>query len=228
MDIKRAGLLTLLAGWLPWAAYGSVLSFDGELDAIATDVGGIYTGTALGTSFSGQIDDGNANGFITDGTTTTAFSCCIAAGALEVSNNEVLTSDEALLLNMLLGSSAYSAGDVFDIIDLEGDAATTDGGRIEVGLSFIFDAATFNNSSLANYPFDPSLLQVSAFFIFEEDANGNELYSAAGLLDQATFATPVAPPIVLVVTGGLAMLARTRRAQTRRKFVGPRMSACPG
>ncbi len=86
-------------------AHASNISFSGQLDIVEEDSGGaVYSGVAIGTDFSGAIDDSTANGFISDGTTITSFGCCIAAGGLSVSNNETLNASDAALLNSLAGT----------------------------------------------------------------------------------------------------------------------------
>jgi len=59
------------------------------------DDGDVYSGATTSTNFSGNIDDVTANGSISDGTTVTPFGCCIAAGGFSITNNEVLSADEA-------------------------------------------------------------------------------------------------------------------------------------
>ena len=72
------------------------LSFSGHLDIIELDAGGgVYSGTLIGNIFFGFIDDVSFGGEISNDTTLTSFSCCIAAGGLSVSNDDVLDSDGA-------------------------------------------------------------------------------------------------------------------------------------
>jgi hypothetical protein len=164
------------------------VSFSGQLGSVDVDTGGgVYSGVPLGTDFNGSIDDDSATGTITDGVTMTDFGCCIAAGGLSVDNNVTLKADDASLINSLLGSPVYSAGDVIDFVEVEGDAITAGGGRIEVGLSFVFDKNTFKNGKASNYPFNPDDAILGVFFIFEEDSVGTEIYSAVGVLDQFAF-----------------------------------------
>mgnify|MGYP001550220422 CR=1 FL=1 len=155
--------------------YAAVINFSGQLDNIDVDSGtAIYSGVVLGTVFSGTIDDATFTGSITDGTTATPFGCCIAAGGLSVTNNETLDADTATLLNSIANTS-FVAGDQVDLIDLEGDAATAGGGRIEVGLSYVLDPLAFSDNSLDNYPPDAGDLLVSLFFVVEENGQGAEL-----------------------------------------------------
>jgi hypothetical protein len=163
------------------------IQFSGSLDVIELDTGGgVYTGTPIGTNFNGSINEISETGVITDGTTATAFGCCIAAGGLDVSNNITLKAGDAALLNSLSGSSFFSAGDKLDVIDIEGDTTTAGGGRIEIGLSYIFAKNTFSNNSPNNYPFDPDDVLLSLFFIVEEDSLGDEIYSVVGQLTDST------------------------------------------
>lgn len=165
------------------AAYTDTIDFGGQLDIVEEDDGGaVYSGVPLGTVFSGAIDDVSANGFISDGTTLTSFGCCIAAGGLSVDNDEILDADTATLLNSLAGTN-FVAGDLIDTINIEGDAVTSGGGRIEIGLSFILDPLAFDDDSLDNYPPDPGDILISLFFIAEDDNLGSGIYSAIGVLD---------------------------------------------
>jgi len=164
-------------------AFAAVSNFTGNLDVVMVDEGtGIYSGTPLGTDFSGVINAYTANGSISNGTTTTYFSCCIAAGGLSVTNNEVLDEDTVSVLNTLAGSNLFNVGEQVDIINIEGDTTTSGSGRIEIGLSYIFSADTFIDESLDNYPFDPNDVLISLFFIAEHDSLDNDVYSAVGQL----------------------------------------------
>ena len=161
-----------------------VVNFFGQLDIVEVDTGvGIYSGTPIGTDFSGFINPDPTSGEITNGTIQTAFGCCIAAGGLSVTNNELLDAGAAALLNNLAGSLLFSAGDMVDIINIDGDIATAAAGRIEIGLSYIFNQGTFSNVNPDNYPFDPNEVLLSLFFIAEQDAGLGEIYSAVGKLD---------------------------------------------
>lgn len=147
-------VITLILGSL--SAQASIVNFSGQLDFIQLDEGGgVYSGVAIGTAFLGSIDDTDANGYIFDGTTLAPFGCCIAAGGLNVTNDFILTEEDATFLNGVLGSSQYSPGDRIDIVDIEGDKTTSSGGRIEIGFSYVFDSSTFSNDDLSNYPFNP-------------------------------------------------------------------------
>ncbi len=168
-------------------AHAATVTFSGQLDVIEEDRGGaIYSGVALGTDFSGAISDVTFDGFITDGTTQTSFSS-ESEGALEVTNNEALDAYAAALLNSLAGTS-FVEGDLIDFIGLEGDAPTAGGGRIEIGLAFVFDAGTFDDDSLDNYRngFNPDDILVSFFGIEEEDDQGVPIYAAVGVIDNMT------------------------------------------
>ncbi len=164
-------------------AQAGIINFSGQLDVVELDTGGaVYSGVAIGSVFSGDIDDVTFNGSINDGTTLTAFSCCIAAGGLSITNNEILNAGDAALLNSL-GNTNFVAGDQVDLIDLEGDVMTSGGGRIEIGLSYILDPLSFSDESLENYPPDPGDILISLFFIFEADSQDQDIYSAFGALD---------------------------------------------
>ena len=190
-------IYTFLFASFSMDAYAAVINFAGELGVIMVDTGGgVYSGTLVGTYFSGNINDDSANGYITNGTTTTNFGCCIAAGGLDITDNEVMDADTASLLNTLAGSNQFYEGQIFDVVQIEGDETTAGGGRIEVGLTYVLDGNTFSNESLANYPFDTNAVLISLFFIAEHNAVGDDIYSVIGKLDQPL------PPIADVTFAG--------------------------
>lgn len=171
-------------------ANSAIINFSGQLDVVLEDLGGaIYSGTPLGTTFTGSIDDVTGNGQISDGSTVTAFTCCIAADGLSVSNDDQLDADTALLLNTLAGSTLFTAGDFIDTVNIEGDIDTAAGGRIEVGLSYILNPSAFSNDLVTNYPFNQSDLILSLFFILEENASGGDIYDVVGALDVSAAGT---------------------------------------
>ena len=173
------------------AAYTNTINFRGQLDIVLEDSdGAVYSGVIIGTVFSGAIDDVTFSGFISDGATVTPFGCCIAAGGLSVANDEALDAETAALLNSLAGTSSFAAGDLIDLINLEGDVLTSGGGRIEIGLSFVLVPSAFDNDSLSNYPPNPDDVLISLFFIAEADNSGGEIYSALGALDADSDGVP--------------------------------------
>ena len=203
-----ACLVIGIATYLP--AQATVVTFSGQLDVVQIDLGGaVYSGVPIGTNFFGSINDVTANGFISDGSTLTTFGCCIAAGGLGVGNDEALDASEAAFLNSLTGSS-FVAGDLIDGINIEGDTLTSGGGRIEIGLSYVFDSLAFSDDSLGNYPPELSDVLVALFFIAEFDSQEALIYSAVGELDD--FAFDVSEPYTLGLLGaGLLGLAFVRR-----------------
>ena len=176
------GLSVIASAWWATPAHSGELTFSGQLDLIAEDVGGaIYSGVPLGTDFSGTIDDQTFSGTISNGTTTTTFGCCIAAGGLEVTNNELLDAETASLLSTVTGST-FNPGDPVDLIQIEGDTATLSGGRLEAGVTIVMVPSAFDDESLSNYPPDTANVLVTVFFILEEDAS-DDIYSAVGVVD---------------------------------------------
>ncbi|MEN8803363.1 MAG: hypothetical protein ABF297_15445 [Thiogranum sp.] len=189
-------------------ANAAVINFSGPLDFVDADNGtGVYSGVAIGTEFSGNIDDVTASGSISDGVTLTSFGCCIAAGGLSVLNDTVLTAEDAAFLNSIIGSPKYSAGDLVDGVDIEGDDTTLAGGRIEVGLSYILDPNAFANTDTSNYPFNPGDVELALFFILEEDADGLDIYSAGGQINPV----PVPAAVYLFASGLLGLIGVSRR-----------------
>ncbi|HEU4430890.1 MAG TPA: hypothetical protein VFT98_19180 [Myxococcota bacterium] len=213
MGIIRARLAGVaLAAWLgaPLALSAATIPITGTLDFVATDLGGgVYSGTALGTQFSGSIDDTTFSGEITDGNTTISFGCCIAAGGLEIFDDVTLDADTAAILNQLSGTSQFEAGQVYDSVNVEGDAATLGGGRIEVGVSYLLDAGAFADTSPGNYPFDPADLRAAWFFILEEEYDGLDIYEGLGALQSVPEpALAALLAIAALVLGGARPISR--------------------
>ena len=164
-------------------SHAQIVEFSGPLDPIIVDVGGaVYSGVPLGTVFSGAIvADATANGFISDGTTLTSVSCCIFADGFDVANNEILEAEDAAIINSLAGTS-FVAGDLADFVGIEGDAFTSGGGRIEIGINYVLDYLAFDDDSLSNYPPNPDDILLVVFFIAEFDVQEETIYSAVGVL----------------------------------------------
>ena len=190
-----------------------VIPFAGKIDVVNENTGGIYSLTPDDTFFVGSIDDGTMGGNvgfgnITDGSTPTSFSCCtMAAGGLSISNDQMVDQDFAILVNGLLGDNVLSDGDIIDIVDLEGDATTPSGGRIEVGLSWLLSASAFPDEDIGNYPFDPADVILNVFFIVEQDDSMDTIYDAFGVV------TPIPLPAAawLFPAGLVAGLGWMRR-----------------
>ena len=159
------------------------ISFSGELGVIEQDAGGaVYSGVPIDTRMFGEINDVTFGGFISDGTTITAFSCCIAAGGLDVANDQAIDASDAALINSLAGTS-FVGGELIDLVDIEGDAVTAGGGRIEIGVSYVLSNTAFDDDSLTNYPPSQTDILVAVFFIAEFNVSGEVIYSAVGLID---------------------------------------------
>ena len=206
------GLLVSFAAVGP--AQAAVLGFSGPLLVIETDDGtGRYAGASIGDVFFGQIDDGSFAGQISDGATATVFGCCIAAGGLGLSNDVTVDSEFAALLNGILGANVYSAGDLVDQVDIEGDVIIVGDHRIEVGLSYVLDPSTFADESATNYPFDPAKLVTSLYFVLEQDAGESDIFSAVGLVSAVPW-----PDSLWLMSAGLALVFFAIR---RRDEVGP-------
>ncbi len=207
-----SSLLLLLS---PLCTYGATVNFTGLLDFVDLDAGGaIYSGTATGTRFTGAIDDASFGGFITDGTTRTDFSCCIAAGGIDATDNFTPNAEMVERLNSWLGPGFFAVGQQIDLIDLEGDAQTAGGGRIEVGISWVLHPDAFAGTGTV-YPFDPAKLYLTLFFIEEEDAGDDTILEAMGRVD----AVPLPASAWLFLAGVMASLRfirRTAREQVRR------------
>lgn len=163
----------------------AIIDFSGQLDLIIVDSGGaVYSGAPIGTDFFGAADDVSANGFISDGETLTAYTCCIAADGFDLVDNLILDAEFAAIINSLAGTF-FVEGDTIDIIGIDGDAFTCCGGRIQINLQFVLDRDAFDNGSFDNYPPDWNHLLVAFFVIAEFDNAEEVIYLAAGVLDDA-------------------------------------------
>jgi hypothetical protein len=190
------------------------IAFSGNLDHVAVDSGAAtFSAVALGTAFNGTINDVTTSGQITGGGVTVNFGCCIAAGGLSITNNRVLPAEEANVLNVLAGSPQFSAGQVVDIIDIEGDVATASNGRIEVGISYLFAQNTFADQSPSNYPFDPAVVQMALFFVLEQDAGANDIYHGLGRITTPPIPEPEIYAMLLL---GLAAVGLATRRASRK------------
>jgi len=217
MRVSAAGLGVLWMALMTLPVSAAVIDIGGTLDVVLSDDGtGVFAGAPVGTPFSGFIDDATANGQITDGTTLVTFGCCIAAGGLEVFNDEVLDAATAALLNALSGTTAYAEGNLVDSVNIEGDVATTGDGRIEIGVSYLFASDTFTDTLPGNYPFDPTAVQLAVFFIFEEDDAGDDVFDAVGRLPLAPIPEPSTIALWLVGAALLPIVAARRRQRRAR------------
>lgn len=196
------------------------VNFAGNLDIINEDNGGaLFSETPLGTAFSGVIDDANFTGSVTSGGLTAEFDCCIAAGGLDVANNVTFGQEDADLINQLLtvtGNAQYAkftAGAMFDAINIEGDALTETGSRIEVGVSYLLTANAIETSGGNPYPFDPQKLVFSNFFVIEEGSGAD--YDILGLIEVGpAIALPIPAAAWLFPTGLIAGLGWMRRRRS--------------
>ncbi|MGI9343619.1 MAG: VPLPA-CTERM sorting domain-containing protein [Gammaproteobacteria bacterium] len=163
-------------GLLAGSAHAATINFDGPLVLIETnDPAARYSGTSLGSLFTGNIDDTTFAGSITGDGITTDFTCCIDAGPNPSFDDDVeLLGGDADFLNSLAGKTVFTSGDIVDIVDIEGDVIIGNGNRIEVGLSYILA------SSADTYPFDPAKRLLTLYFIVEELPDGSEIYNVLG------------------------------------------------
>ena len=193
------------------ASLAATLSFMGEVDLVGIDTGtSDLSGLAVGMAVSGTIDDTTFSGSATASLGTVTFDCCIAAGGLEITNDMILDASAASLINSLQSVRTFSAGDIIDLIDIEGDT-DSDAGRIEVGLSLVYDGATLDSDDPSGYPAGDPLF--SLFFLLQEDDEDVDIYAALGLVDKLTGLPGTDPdpdpdpdPSVIPLPAGAALL----------------------
>lgn len=169
-------------------AQASNITFNGHLYAVFEDQGGaIYSGAAQNMLFSGSINDATLEGFIADLMTNTPVHCCIGdEDGLLFENNEPLEAEYAALLNSVTGGS-YVAGDVIDLIILEGGAVTAGGGVFFLQVVMAFDADTYTSNGLGNYPPEENDILASVFFIEELNSQDETIFEAVGVIDEMSF-----------------------------------------
>jgi len=159
---------------VPLLPDNSDITFSGQLEVIETDIGGrVYSGVPLGTRFFGAINRFTSDGFISDGTITTEFDCCVdeSLPGLSVENDAVLEEGDGELL-AALGVPGFVDGDTVDIFEIGGAAITADGSRISVELIYVLDSLAFDDDSRDNYPPDPADLLATLFLIVEDEERG--------------------------------------------------------
>ena len=84
-------------------------------------------------------------------------------------------------------------------------------------MSYLFDSNAFADTLSGNYPFDPSAVKLALFFVLEENAAGDDIYDAVGLMP-----LPVPEPsmIALWLVGTAILLVaglRRRRLSSARR-----------
>lgn len=196
------------------SAEAATIAFAGEVDIILeNNATSDLNAVTVGTPVTGEIDDETAFGFISSALGTVSFTCCDAAGLIEVGDDQTLDSDEADLLNLLAMDTQFAEGDVLDVINIEGDT-DSDAGRIEVGLSFILQPDAVASEDPSGYPFDPDDLLLTLFFVLQEDGD-NDIFDALGVVDDLTlpFAIPddpsdngVVPTVIPLPATGVLLL----------------------
>jgi hypothetical protein len=200
-------LALLCSAMIAAPAFSATLPISGPLLLVDTDGTGIYSGTPLGTIFSGSIDDEAFNGVITDGVTETSFGCCIAAGGISIDNDVLLDANFAGLLNFVAGEDSFAPGMMIDLVDIEGDTQTSGLGRLEVGVSYVLHSDAFPNDDPSNYPFMAQDVLLGVYFILEEDAELGIVYDGLGR-NEAIIPVPAAAGLFASALGLLGWFRR--------------------
>ena len=159
----------------------SDINFSGQLAVVDTDLGGaVYSGVPIGTNIFGAINRLTSDGFVSDGTTVTSLSCCVntAHRGVDVDNDFILDA-EAVAALTAAGFPGFVAGDIVDLIVIEGDS-TAAGGLVFFGLVYVLDPLAFDDESRDNFPPDPKDILIPLFFLDEEGGPGPDIYSALG------------------------------------------------
>lgn len=162
----------------------SKFTLEGPLSVFVTDLGGgIYSGTPFGTRFSIEVDLVTRNGFLSDGTTATAF---YDWGRKDITNDLVLDADTATLLNSLAGTS-FVEGSLVDVMEIvQGGALTSGGGEVRVYSGIILDPLALDDEDGDNFPPDPDDVLFILFSVAETDAEDAIIYRALGVVDGPT------------------------------------------
>ena len=103
---------------------------------------------------------------------------------MEVVNDEILDAGDAALINSLAGTN-FVAGDILDFMGISGDAFTSGGGLIQVGLSLALDSRAVDDENPGNYPPNSDDILFVVFEIIEVDDQFQEIYAAQGVLDDS-------------------------------------------
>lgn len=197
------------------SAQAARVDFAGPLVRVIEDDGsGRYAGRGVGDSFFGHIDDQTFEGAISDGVTMTTFGCCINAGSFEVTNDVLLDFAAAGFLNQVPGSSGFSAGQVIDLVDIEGDVDLGGGRRIEVGLSYFLPSDTFASAHPPGQSFDVDSALLTLYYVVEDTfGSPKEPYNVVGLVS----AVPWPAPVWLMGLGLPVIAGFARRQEQARK-----------
>ena len=155
------------------------ITFRSNIGLVDQDDGGVYNSTTVGSEFFGSINPATGHGIVSDGSTATPFTCCIAAEGFGIEDNETIDADTAAAINTLAGTS-LAAGTTVDFIEIAGDAVTASGGRIEIGLTFVLAASAIDDTDPFNYPPRSSDVLAIIFFVAEQDNLGADLFSIGG------------------------------------------------
>lgn len=192
----------------------AAINFSGEIswvDPISSS--GIFYPTVIGDNFIGAIDDVTGSGFISDGVTTVALSCCSLRPEnlpYEIFNDQVLSAGDATFFNTVIGAPVFSAGDIIDTVSLEGRASTPGGGILAAGLSYVFDSSAFVDESPDNYPFTMNPLY-TLFGIWENSPDQVVLFDVGGTVSPV----PLPTAIWLFCSGLIGLTGVARRRVTK-------------